>query len=185
MAFLHWPQAGGGGSTRAEKFVPQLLPQRTVVDVVVPGARSVRVDDVDEEVEEVGVVDGRGDVLPVHGAALALERGGPGAAGELGDEELARLGEDHGRLAGDHPGAAVRGGLPRGALHDLLDARQRQRVRPRPRRHPAAEDPRVRPRLPHGGLLLLLLPGTRRRTSIAGATTTYLAIYHSLLANYR
>uniref|UniRef100_A0A804UHR2 Uncharacterized protein n=1 Tax=Zea mays TaxID=4577 RepID=A0A804UHR2_MAIZE len=139
----------------AEKSSPCSL-ERAVTVAVVPAAAgstcSVRRDDVDEEVEEVGVVHGRGDVLPVHGAALAVERGGPGAARELGDEELARLGEHNGRLAGDHPGAAVRGGrrLPRGALHDLLDARQRQRVRARPRRHPAAEDPRVRPRLPHG-----------------------------------
>ena len=40
---------------------------------------------------------------------------------ELQDEHLARLGEEHGRLRGDHPHVLV-------ALHDLLDPSQRQLV---------------------------------------------------------
>jgi hypothetical protein len=45
-----------------------------VVPAAAGSTSSVRRDDVDEEVEEVGVVHGRGDVLPVHGAALAVRR---------------------------------------------------------------------------------------------------------------
>ncbi|GMF30781.1 unnamed protein product [Phytophthora lilii] len=79
-------------------------------------------DDVDEEVEDVGLGDSHGDVVALQRAALVLLRVDPGAQTELEDEHLAGLGEEHGRLGADHAHVLVR-------LHDLLDARERQLVR--------------------------------------------------------
>jgi hypothetical protein len=77
--------------------------------------------DVDEEIEDVGARDGRGDVVALQGAALVLLGMEPGADSELEDEEFAGLGEQHGRLGGDHAHVLV-------GLHDLLDPGQRQLV---------------------------------------------------------
>lgn len=45
----------------------------------------------------------------------------PGAHRKLGDEDIAALGEEDGRLGGDHLDVGI-------GLHDLLDAREGQLV---------------------------------------------------------
>ena len=52
--------------------------------------------DVDEEVEHVGLGQGGGDVGALQRAALVLLGVDPGAHGELGDEDVAALGEEDG-----------------------------------------------------------------------------------------
>jgi len=74
-------------------------------------------DEVNEEVEEIGVADGGGDVAALEGAAFVLLRVDPGAQGELRrarrgrkgdaggyleDKELACFGEERGGFGGDH-----------------------------------------------------------------------------------
>merc|ERR1712078_948100 len=77
--------------------------------------------DVDQEVEDVRLGDGRRNVVALQRPALVLLRVDPRAQRELEDEHLARLGEEHRGLRRDHPHVLV-------ALHDLLDARQRELV---------------------------------------------------------
>ena len=125
--------------------------------------------DVDEEVEDVGARDGRGDVVPLQGAALVLLGVQPGPDGELEDEELAGLGEQHGRLGGDHAHVLV-------GLHDLLDPGQRQLVVLEVRRRRALRLlALVRPERLQLGLLLLeqVVVRHRRRAGCAGHARHY------------
>mmetsp|Transcript_11902 Transcript_11902/g.47993 ORF Transcript_11902/g.47993 Transcript_11902/m.47993 type:complete len:217 (-) Transcript_11902:289-939(-) len=78
-------------------------------------------DRVDEEVEVLGFVDRGDDVLLLQRLPLRLLRVAPRAQRELENEQLARLGEQHGRLGRDHAHVLV-------ALHDALDAREREVV---------------------------------------------------------
>ncbi|KAF7838837.1 hypothetical protein G2W53_007319 [Senna tora] len=68
-----------------------------------------------QEIEYIGAGYGGGDVVLLERAPLVLLGVEPGSDGELEDEELAGLGEENGRLGGDHAHVLV-------GLHDLLDA---------------------------------------------------------------
>lgn len=77
--------------------------------------------DIDEEVEHVGLAERGCYVTALQGATFVLLRMDPRTHGELGDEGLARFGEDYGCLSRDHLDFGV-------GLHDLLDARERELV---------------------------------------------------------
>lgn len=91
--------------------------------VLVGGVRRLR-DQVDKEVKDVGRHDRRNHVVLVERPPLALHGRRPGPPGEFLDEQLTGLGEHDRGLAGDHLHV-----IP-GLLHDLLDPREGQRVRP-------------------------------------------------------
>lgn len=55
-------------------------------------------DYIDEEVEHVRFGEGGGDIRPLQGAALVVLGVDPSAHGQLGDEDIAALGEQDGRL---------------------------------------------------------------------------------------
>lgn len=78
-------------------------------------------DNVDQEVEHVGLGESGGDVGALEGSALILFGVDPGAHGQLSDEDITTLGEEDGGLGGDHLDFGV-------SLHDLLDAREGQLV---------------------------------------------------------
>lgn len=75
--------------------------------------------DVDEEVEHVGLREGRGNVTALQGTALVLLCMNPRAHGQFGDKDIASLGEEDGCFSRDHLDFGVR-------LHDLLDSCQGQ-----------------------------------------------------------
>ena len=76
-------------------------------------------DDVDEEVKHVGLGERGSNVRPLQRPPLVLLCVDPCAHRELGDEDVAPLGEEDGRFGRDHLDVWV-------CLHDLLDARQWQ-----------------------------------------------------------
>jgi len=76
---------------------------------------------IDEEVKHVGLGQGRCNVGALESSSLVLFGVDPGAHGELGDEDVAALGEEDGRLGRDHLNFGVR-------LHDLLYPGQGQLV---------------------------------------------------------
>jgi len=77
--------------------------------------------DVDEEVEHVGLGEGRGNVAALQGAALVLFCVDPGAHRQLGDEDVAAFGKKNRCLGTDHLHFWI-------GFHDFLDAGQRQLV---------------------------------------------------------
>lgn len=78
-------------------------------------------DDVDQEVEHVGFGQGRGDVGPLQCPPLVFLGVDPCSHGELGDEDVAPLGEQDGSLGRNHLHLRI-------GLHDLLDPGQGQLV---------------------------------------------------------
>jgi hypothetical protein len=76
-------------------------------------------DNVNEEVEHVGLGQGRGNVGALQGAALVLLSVDPGPHGQLGNEDVAALCEQDGRLGRDHLNLRV-------GLHHLLYPREGQ-----------------------------------------------------------
>mmetsp|Transcript_19098 Transcript_19098/g.56225 ORF Transcript_19098/g.56225 Transcript_19098/m.56225 type:complete len:208 (-) Transcript_19098:172-795(-) len=76
---------------------------------------------VNQEVEYAALRHGHGQVVALQGTALVLLGVHPGSQGELTDEQIARLGEDHRGLSGYHLHILIR-------LHNLLNASQRELV---------------------------------------------------------
>lgn len=72
-------------------------------------------DNVDEEIKHIRLGQGGRDIGALQGAPLVFFGVDPCAHGQLGDEDVAALGEEDGRLGRDHLHLRV-------GLHDFLDA---------------------------------------------------------------
>lgn len=78
-------------------------------------------DDVDEEVEDVCLLNGSGDITSLQGATFSLLGLCPCAMRKLEDEHFAGLCKEDGSFCGDHADILV-------GLHDLLDPGEREEM---------------------------------------------------------
>ena len=105
-----------GGTTAAEDWTAAFWPA-----LLLWGWSFFTRHDIDQEVEHVGLGQGRRNVGALQSTALVLFGVDPGAHGEFGDENVTALGKQDGSFGRDHLDFWV-------GLHNLLDASQGELV---------------------------------------------------------